>query len=105
MRHGVGLRFVYTYSRSIDNTPQELEASSGSAPNGRNYGSWAGPSDFDTPHRFIASYVYELPFRPGKQFGSHGVLSYLIGNLPTSGVYTYATGRPLTINAGSGSTH
>jgi len=26
--HGVGLRFVYTYSRSIDNAPQELESNS-----------------------------------------------------------------------------
>jgi hypothetical protein len=100
MKHGVGLRFVYTYSRSIDNTPQELESSSGSAPNGRNYGSWAGPSDFDTPHRFIASYVCELPFGRGKQFASHGVLSYLIGNFRTSGVYTYASGRPFTVSAG-----
>jgi hypothetical protein len=100
MRHGVGLRFVYTYSRSIDNTPQELESSSGSAPNGRNYGSWAGPSDFDTPHRFIVSSVYELPFGRGKQFASHGVLSYLIGNFRTSGVYTYASGRPFTVSAG-----
>jgi carboxypeptidase family protein/TonB-dependent receptor-like protein len=100
MRHGVGLRFVYTYSRSIDNTPQELESSSGSAPNGRNYASWTGPSDFDTPHRFIASYVYELPFGRGKAFASHGVVSYLIGNFRTSGVYTYASGRPFTVSAG-----
>jgi Carboxypeptidase regulatory-like domain/TonB-dependent Receptor Plug Domain len=100
MQHGVGLRFVYTYSRSIDNTPQELESSSGSAPNGRNYASWTGPSDFDTPHRFIASYVYELPFGRGKAFASTGFVSYLIGNFRTSGVYTYASGRPFTVSAG-----
>jgi hypothetical protein len=100
MQHGVGLRFVYTYSRSIDNTPQELESNSGAAPNGRNYASWSGPSDFDTPHRFIASYVYELPFGRGKAFASHGIASYLIGNFRTSGVYTYASGRPFTVSSG-----
>jgi hypothetical protein len=100
MSHGVGLRFVYTYSRSLDNTPQELESNSGAAPNGRDYASWTGPSDFDTPHRFIASYVYEVPFGKGKPFASHGVLSYIIGNFRTSGVYTYASGRPFTVSAG-----
>ena len=99
-RQGLSLRFAYTYSRSIDNTPQELESNSGSAPNGYNYASWTGPSDFDTPHRLVASYVWELPFGRGRQFVRDGILSYIIGGFRTSGVYTYASGRPFTISSG-----
>jgi Carboxypeptidase regulatory-like domain/TonB-dependent Receptor Plug Domain len=99
-RDGLSLRFAYTYSRSIDNTPQELENNSGSAPNGRNYSAWFGPSDFDTPHRLIASYVYELPFGRNRQFLKTGVLSYIVGGFKTSGVYTFASGRPFTVSAG-----
>jgi hypothetical protein len=99
-REGFSLRFAYTYSRSIDNTPQELENNSGSAPNGYDYASWTGPSDFDTPHRFVGSYVYELPFGRGRHFVNSGFLSYIIGGFRTSGVYTFASGRPFTVSSG-----
>jgi hypothetical protein len=98
---GLSLRFAYTYSRSIDNTPQELESNSGAAQNGRDYASWTGPSDFDYPHRFVASYVYELPFGRGRRMLQTGLLSYIAGGFRTSGVYTYASGRPFTVNSGS----
>jgi len=99
-RNGLSARIVYTYSRSIDNTPQELESNSGGSPNGRAFSTWAGPSDFDTPHRFIASYIYELPFGRGKRFAQSGLLSYVVGGFRTSGVYTFASGRPFTVNSG-----
>ena len=99
-KDGLSLRFAYTYSRSIDNTPQELETNSGSAPNGRNYSDWFGPSDFDTPHRFVASYIYELPFGRNHRFVRDGVLSYIVGGFKTSGVYTFASGRPFTVSSG-----
>jgi len=97
---GFSFRLAYTYSRSIDNTPQELESNSGSAPNGLAYGNWFGPSDFDTPHRFVANYVYELPFGRNRHFLHEGVLSYIVGGFKTSGVYTFASGRPFTLSSG-----
>lgn len=97
---GFSFRLAYTYSRSIDNTPQELETNSGSAPNGLAYGNWFGPSDFDTPHRFVANYVYELPFGHNRRFLHEGVLSYIVGGFKTSGVYTFASGRPFTVSSG-----
>lgn len=99
-RDGLSLGLAYTYSRSIDNTPQELESNSGASPNGLNYSNWFGPSDFDTPHRLVASYVYELPFGRGRRFVNSGVLSYIIGGFKTSGVYTFASGRPFTVSSG-----
>jgi hypothetical protein len=99
-RNGLAIRFAYTYSRSIDNTPQELESNSGSSPNGLNYAGWFGPSDFDTPHRLVSSYVYELPFGRNRRFLHEGVLSYIVAGFKTSGVYTFASGRPFTVSSG-----
>lgn len=99
-KKGFSFRLAYTYSRSIDNTPQELETNSGSSPNGLNYGNWFGPSDFDTPHRLVANYVYELPFGRNRHFLHEGVLSYIVGGFKTSGVYTFASGRPFTVSSG-----
>ena len=62
--------------------------------------SWFGPSDFDTPHRLVASYVYELPFGRNRRFVHDGILSYIIGGFKTSGVYTFASGRPFTVSSG-----
>ncbi|HLJ89000.1 MAG TPA: carboxypeptidase regulatory-like domain-containing protein [Candidatus Angelobacter sp.] len=100
-KNGLNLRAAYTYSRSTDNSPQELESNSGAAPNGQNYKAWYGPSDFDIPHRVAISYVYELPFGHGKPFLNQGLLSHILGGFRTSGVYTFYSGHPFTVNEGS----
>ena len=98
--NGLSLRAAYTYSRSLDDAPEELESNSGAPPNGRNFSDWYGPSDFDVPHRVSANYVYELPFGHGKSMLNSGPLSYILGGFHTSGVYTYYSGHPFTVNAG-----
>ena len=97
---GLSLRAAYTYSHSLDNSPEELESNSGAPPNGRNYASWYGSSDFDIPNRVSANYVYYLPFGRGQSVLNGGVLGYILGNFHTSGVYTYYAGHPFTVNAG-----
>ncbi len=97
---GLTFRTAYTYSRSIDNTPEPLAASSGSAQNGRDLRSWRGPSDFDIPHRIVMSYVYELPFGQGRAFATSGPAAWIFGDWRTSGAYTFASGRPFTVTAG-----
>lgn len=97
---GMEVRVAYTYSHSIDNSPEELSASSGSAQNPLDLRSWRGPSDFDVQHRVAANFVYELPFGHGHQMLSHGIAAYVLGNWRASGVYTFAGGRPFTVNSG-----
>jgi hypothetical protein len=101
MSNGLSLHAAYTYSHSLDNTPEELESNSGDAPNGRNYAAWYGRSDFDVPHRVSANYVYELPFGRGKSMLNHGPASWVLGNWRTSGVYTFYSGHVFTANWGS----
>jgi len=100
-RDGLTLRASFTYSRSLDDTPEELETSSGGAPNGRNLAAWYGPSDFNVPLRVSGSFIYELPFGQGKAMLNRGPLSWLLGGFRTSGVYTFYSGIPYQVNAGS----
>jgi hypothetical protein len=101
MVNGLSVRAAYTYSRSLDNTPEELESNSGDPPNGRNYAGWYGPSDFDVPHRVSVSYVYEPPFGHGKAMFNSGPLAWILGNWQTSGVYTFYSGHPFQAKWGS----
>lgn len=100
--NGLSLRAAYTYSRSLDDSPEELETSSGAAPNGRDPSAWYGPSDFDIPHRVAVSYVYDLPYGRGKTLLNHGLLALIFGNWRTSGVFTYYSGHPFTVNENDG---
>ena len=98
---GLTLRAGLTYSRSLDDTPEELETSSGAAPNGRNLAAWYGPSDFNVPLRVSGNFIYELPFGHGKALLHQGPLAWLLGDFRTSGVYTFYSGIPYQLNAGS----
>jgi hypothetical protein len=98
--NGLSIRAAYTYSRSRDNTPEELESNSGGPPNGRDFASWYGPSDFDIPQRIAVSYLYQLPFGTGQHYANTGILSKIIGGFQTSGVYTFYSGHPFTVNEG-----
>jgi hypothetical protein len=100
LTNGFSFRASYTYSRSLDNAPQELESNSGAPPDGRNYNAWYGQSDFNIPQRFSFNYVYELPFGHGKSLLATGPLATIFGGFRTSGVYNYYSGRPFTINGG-----
>jgi Carboxypeptidase regulatory-like domain/TonB-dependent Receptor Plug Domain len=101
LTQGISLQAAYTYSHSLDNAPEELETNSGDAPNGRDAGSWYGNSDFDVRNRVSVNYVWELPFGHGKQMLNHGPLSWVLGDFRTSGVYTFYSGHPFTVNSGS----
>jgi outer membrane receptor protein involved in Fe transport len=97
---GFFLDLAYTFSRSIDDTPEELENNSGAAQNPYNQNAWRGPSDFDYPQRVVISYIYELPFGRNKPFLTSGVGGAILGGWRTSGVFTYYSGRPFTVESG-----
>uniref|UniRef100_A0A7V4XT89 TonB-dependent receptor n=1 Tax=Acidobacterium capsulatum TaxID=33075 RepID=A0A7V4XT89_9BACT len=100
--NGWSLHAAYTYSKSLGTAPEELESNSGGAPDGRNWNSWYGPSDFNIPQRLSVAYVYELPFGSGKSMLNHGIGAWILGNWQTSGVYTFYSGHPFQINENDG---
>ncbi|MBA2302761.1 MAG: TonB-dependent receptor [Acidobacteria bacterium] len=98
---GYGFRMSYTLGESRDQAPEHLAASSGRPQNGRDLSSWEGPSDFDVRHRFVGSFVVELPFGAGKPWLSTGPGAALLGGWTLSGIYTGRSGLPFTVTQGT----
>ena len=73
-RFSDGLQFLvsYTYGKSLD-YGGSAASGGGAVGNGQtitNIDAWHGPSGFDTRHRAVISYVYELPLGPGRRWMS-----------------------------------
>lgn len=99
--HGLQFQASYTYSHALDDASS---ANLGSLNNGdfRNQAQpylEYGNSDFDVRHRFVISYIYQLPFGNGQRFagGASGALNQIIGNWQVAGIVTAQTGNWFTI--------
>lgn len=57
---------------------------------------WAR-NDFDRTHTFVQSYVYDLPFGPGKKWLHSGLIGNVFGGWRLNGVLTVMTGIPMTL--------
>ena len=57
-----------------------------------------GPSAFDQRQRAVISFIYQLPFGRGRQFGSswNGVMDAVLGGWIMTGILTTETGTPFT---------
>jgi hypothetical protein len=97
---GYGFGLAYTYGDSKDNTSEHLstQGSNSFPQNSRDFGSWYGPSDYDVRHRVAFNFVAELPFGKGKKFLQEGIGAQVLGGWTLSGIYTYRSGRPFTVN-------
>jgi hypothetical protein len=95
---GLSIFANYSWAKSLD----LADAGATIAVNGLNAKeSSYGPSNFNRTQVFNLSYVYELPFGPGKQFYSNpGWLGReLVSGWQVSGITTAETGVPLEITA------
>ena len=107
-RFSNGYQFLvsYTYGKSLDYGASA--ASGGGAVGGgqtiTNMDAWKGPSGFDTRHRAVISYVYELPFGSGRAYmaDSGAVMQGLVGGWQLSGITTLTTGRPFSVSLQTG---
>ena len=60
-----------------------------------------GYSAFNTPHRFVTSVMYELPFGKGKPLADMGgVVNQIVGGWQVGSIITWQSGRPLNMQAG-----
>ena len=92
MSHGLQADLHYTWSRTRD----EATHSNGGGQTMDNYDPMRdyGPANWDVPHRFVASYIYEVPFF--KQ-SSNGFLKYVLSGWQIAGVTTLQSGIPANI--------
>ncbi len=96
--NGFTLAAAHTWSKSID-TFNDGDGDSGPPDNYNIRGTMRGASTSDLRHRFVTSYVYELPFGNGKRFlkNASGVAGWLAGGWQISGLTTMQSGRPFTV--------
>ncbi len=102
-RFDSGLSFLasYAWSKAIDMTSGVAttdDASPGAAQNARNLAADRAVSDYNTPHRFVFSTVYALPF--GKLAGNNKLMKAALSGWQTTGIFTMQAGRPFTITSG-----
>ncbi|MCC7154238.1 MAG: TonB-dependent receptor [Bryobacterales bacterium] len=97
---------VYTWAKSID-------SKSAAAGIGNDVAGWQGfldnhnarrdrgRSEFDVDHRFVGSFVYQIPVGRGQKFGSqmHPVVDAIVGGWQVNGIVTFQSGFPMTIAA------
>jgi hypothetical protein len=102
LSHGLSFLASYTYSHSIDDASSaNLGAQNqGDFRDHRFPGMEKGNSDFDVRHRFVISYIYDLPFGSGKTFGKNlsGIANQVIGGWQVSGITSASTGNWFTIS-------
>jgi len=105
-RFGEGLFLLasYTWSKSLDTVSSAMFDSqfTGGVQNIFDVKKNRGPSDWDVPHRFSLSTVYDLPYGKGGRSGGGGnVLKALFGNWQVSGLFVARSGMPGTVTVGS----
>jgi hypothetical protein len=58
-----------------------------------------GLSAFNPGRRFVSSLVYELPFGPGRSFGSQGLFGKVFGGWQLSSIITFVDGLPTDVGS------
>ncbi len=97
---------IYTWASSKD----DKSAAAGVGATGSGYQGFMnnhdpaldyGPSDFEVNQRFVASYIYQLPFGRGKKFASgvNRAEDLVVGGWQLTGITTFQTGFPFSVTA------
>lgn len=100
-KDGLSELFGYTFSKALDNVGEMTSVA----------GTYAGYQDYycprcdksrsdqDETHVVRWSTRYELPFGYQKPLLNHGPAAMIAGGWAVSGIYSYDSGRPLTVSA------
>ena len=106
LNHGLEFIVNYTYSKALGNASaanlgsQNNDSMRNSLYPNKEY----GPLDFDVRNRFVASYLYDLPFGPGQRFATGiGAIDHVLSNWNWSGILTLSSGTWFTVTDGNGS--
>jgi hypothetical protein len=96
---GLTLLAHFTWSKTIDTSSSTI---SGDFQNPDNIAAERGLSTFHVPRRFVASWIYELPFGTGKPFLSSrgGVVDQILGGWQITGILGFQDGVYISPSAG-----
>jgi len=91
--HGLQFEGSYTWSKNIDEGDSHQDS----------YNTRADRSltSIDLAHRFVMSFIYELPFGRGRRYGSSVArsLDFLLGGWQVNGISSFQSGTPLGLSA------
>jgi hypothetical protein len=101
MSDGLAFNVAYTWGSARGDYLDHLSAGGGAVGNfpltaydmGRDY----GPLAFDVEHRFVTSFIYELPWGRGRRMQPAGALGVLASDWVVNGILSLNSGRPFTI--------
>ncbi|MBI3427619.1 MAG: TonB-dependent receptor [Acidobacteria bacterium] len=113
--HGLTGLVSYTWGKALTGSPDHISTSGGGAgfdtgtfrepQDGNNTRADRGLAEFDVKQRFVASYVWELPFGKGRKFGNdwHKATDFVLGGWQVTGIHALQGGLGLTATLGGGS--
>jgi hypothetical protein len=101
MQDGLAFNIAYTWSSAKGDYLDHLSVGGGAVGNfpltaydmSRDY----GPLAFDIPHRFVTSFIYELPWGRGRASQPTGVVGALASDWVVNGILSVNAGRPFTV--------
>lgn len=102
-RFSNGLSFLaaYTWSKLIDDvsTTVGFLGQAGARQNAYDRAAERSISTQDITHRFVTSFVYDLPFGRGRRFGRdwHRAANWTLGDWQFNGIVTFQSGLPLIV--------
>ena len=94
--NGLMLTTAYTYSKNID-----YAQDNGDLFNNIDIETNRGRANLDNKHRFVQSYIYELPFGRNRRWLQSGVGRWVLGDWQVNGVLTAQSGTPLNLTFSS----
>lgn len=95
----------FTWSKTIDNGSQVLEEPNGNTGTPQDINNFAndkGIGAYDQPFNNTTSFVWEVPFGRGREFGSNlnGVADAFLGGWTLSGINIMTSGQPINLRYG-----
>ena len=115
MSKGLTALVSYTWGKALTEAPDHISTSGGGAgfdtgtfrepQDSYNLGAERGPAEFDIAHRFVASYVWELPFGRDRRYGKgwSRATDFVLGGWQLSGIHVLQSGLALTATLGGSS--
>jgi hypothetical protein len=112
---GLSAMVSYTLGEAITDAPDHISTSGGGAgidtgvfrepQDGNNLRAERGPAEFDVRHRFVASYIWELPFGRDRRYGNgwNRAMDMALGGWQVTGIHVLQSGFALTATLGGAS--